>query len=192
MQSVRPVGRVAELGSFCLKYSMQTSQQISWEQLNEIVESIFAQGPVVVRQAYSDFSCATRGFADAQALLKELHYEPGVGDVFRQYTLYYPDAKGHTHERRIDLKPEKCNGHTFRFCQEGWGLIQLQCDFRKQPIVECRIAVNSPIRAANWSDTYPNFQSPEAWDWKVVEKKASRLVRLLRQMGKAGRTSPCT
>ncbi len=169
---------------------METTQQIFLEQLNEIVAAVFAQGPVVVRQAYSNFGCATREFADADALLDDLHYEPGVGDVFLQYTLYYPEAKGHTHERRIDLKPEACNGHTFRFCQEGWGLIQLQCDFRKHPMVECRVAVNSAIRASNWSDTYPDFQSPNAWDWAVVERKAGRLVRLLRKMGKAGRTKP--
>jgi hypothetical protein len=169
---------------------MQTSQQISLEQLNEIVAAVFAQGPVVVRQAYSNFGCATREFADADALLDELNCEPGVVDVFRQYTLYYIEAKGHTHERRVDLKPEACNGHTFRFCQEGWGLIQLQCDFRKHPMVECRVAVNSAVRASNWSDTYPGFQSPNSWDWAVVERKAGRLVRLLRKMGKAGRTKP--
>jgi hypothetical protein len=110
---------------------MQSSQQISLEQLNEIVAAVFAQGPVVVRQAYSNFGCATIEFADADALLDDLHYEPGIGDLFRQYTLYYPEAKGHTHERRVDLKPEACNGHTFRFCQEGWGLIQLQFELER-------------------------------------------------------------
>jgi len=171
---------------------MQTSQQISMEQLREVVEAVFAQGPVVVRQAYSDLGCATKEFADAKALLDELHYEPGVGNVFRQYTLYCPEAKGHTHERRIALKPETCNGHTFRFRQEGWGLIQLQCSFQGFPIVECRIAVNSEVRAATWSDTYPGFQSPASWDWAVIEKKAGRLVRLLRRLGKDGRTKRCT
>lgn len=170
--------------------SMQTSQQIFREQLSEIVAAVFAQGPVVVRQAYSNFGCATREFADADALLDDLKYEAGVGDVFRQYTLYYAAAKGHTHERRVDLKPEACNGHTFRFCQEGWGLIQLQFDFRKHPLVECRVAANSEIRASNWSDTYPDLQTPEAWDWAVVERKVGRLVRLLRKIGKAGRTQP--
>lgn len=169
---------------------METSQQISQEQLNAFVAAVFAQGPVVVRQAYSDFGCATREFADANALLDELHYEPGVGNVHRQYTLYYPEAKGHTHDRRIELKPEACSGHTFRFCQEGWGLIQLQCDFRKYPMVECRVAVNSAIRASNWSDTYPDLQSPSLWDWAVVEIKTGRLIRLLRKMGKSGQTKP--
>jgi hypothetical protein len=171
---------------------MQTAQQISLDQLHDVVAAIFAQSPVVVRQAYSDFGCTTKEFADTKALLDELHYEPGAGHVSRQYTLYYPEAKGHTHERRIALKPQACNGHSFRFCQEGWGLIQLQCDYRNHPMVECRIAVNSEIRAATWSDTYPDFQSPDSWDWAVVEKKAGRLVRLLRRLAKDGRTKRCT
>jgi len=169
---------------------MQTSQEITLEQLVEIVESVFAQGPVVVRQAYSDFGCATREFVDAEALLDDLHYEPGVHDACRNYTLYYPEAKGDTHERRIDLKPDACDGHTFRLRQEGWGLIQLQCNFRKHPMVECRVAVNSAIRVSNWSGTYPDLQNANSWDWVVVERKAGRLVRLLRKMGKAGRTKP--
>ena len=103
---------------------MQTAQQISLNQLHELVAAVFAQGPVVVREAYSDFGCATKEIADAQVLLEELHCEPSTGHASRHYTLYYPEAKGHTHERRIALKPEACNGHNFRFCQEGWGLIQ--------------------------------------------------------------------
>lgn len=181
--------RLCDPGRLAERTLMQTSQKISVDQLDELVATVFAQGPVVVRQEYSDFSCLTREFADARALLDELRYEPGVGDAFRQYTLYYPEAKGHVHERRIALKPQACDGHTFRFCQEGWGLIQLQCNFRKYPMVECRIVVNSAIRAGVWSDTYPDFQSPDLWDWAVVEKKAGRLVRLLRRMGKAGRAS---
>ncbi len=170
---------------------MQTAQQVSLDQLFEIVATVFAQGPVVVRQAYSDFGCPTKEFADAKALCDELSHEPGAGDVLRQYTLYYPEAKGHTHERRIALKPQACEGYRFRFCQEGWGLIQLQCDFRNHPTVECRIAVNSEIRATTWSDTYPDFQNPDSWDWAVVEKKAGRLIRLLRRLGKGARTKRC-
>lgn len=162
---------------------MQTSQQISLDQLHEVVAAVYDQGPVIVRQAYSDYESATKEFADATALLDELRFEPKAGDLFRQFTLYYPEAKGHTHERRITLKPEVCKGHPFRFCQEGWGLIQLQCDFREHPLVGCTISVNSAIRAGKWSETYPDFQSPDKWDWAVVEKKAGRLVRLLRRLG---------
>jgi hypothetical protein len=75
------------------------------DQLHEIVAAVFAQGPVIVRQAYSDFGCATKEYADPNALLDDLHVVP-AGVVFRQYTLYYPEAKGYTHERRIALNPQ--------------------------------------------------------------------------------------
>src|SRR5262245_40223770 len=109
---------------------MQTTQPISVDQLHQVVAAVFAQGPVVVKQAYSDFDTTTREFLDVKALTEDLRRRPGKSDVFRNYTVYYPEAKGRIYERRIALKPESCDGHTFRFCQEGWGLIQLQCDFR--------------------------------------------------------------
>lgn len=163
---------------------MQTSQQISLSQIQEVAEAVFEQGPVIVRQAYSDCDSATKAFEDVEALLNELRYKPEAENVFRQFTLYYPESKGHTYERRITLIPKSCNGHTFRFCQEGWGLIQLKCDFREHPMVGCSISVNSAIRAEKWSDTYPDLQSPDKWDWAVVNRKAGRLIRLLQRLGR--------
>lgn len=168
---------------------MQTSQQISLDQLQEIVSAVFDQGPVIVREAYSGYGCGIIEFSDSKTLLGNMHNEQGIRDFFRQYVLYYPEAKGYTYERRIALNPEACNGHTFRFCQEGWGLIQLQCDFRERPMVVCRIAVNSPSRAELWSDTLPDLQNADAWDWEVVQQKAGRLVRLLRRFGNSNQTN---
>ena len=165
---------------------MQTTQQISFAQLGELVAAVYSQGPVFVRQAYSEFGCTAREFADAKALLNDLNYKSGDGETFRMYTIYYLEAKGHTYEQRIELDPRKCDGHTFRFRQEGWGLIQLQCDFRKHPIVECCVAVNSKTRAETWSDTHTELESPDAWDWTVIERKAGKLVRLLRRLGNNG------
>ena len=163
---------------------MQTIQHISIAQLREIICAIFDQGDVVVKQAYSDFDCPTRQFGDVEALIQDLSYQPGQKVASFSYVIYYPEAKGHTHEKRINLKPESCMGHTFRFTQEGWGLIQLQCNFRDYPKIECRIAVNSRVRAGNWFGTYPDYENPDMWDWEVVKKKAGRLVRLLRNTQK--------
>ena len=105
--------------------------------------------------------------------------------TFFNYVLYYPEAKGFIFEKRIKLIPEKCGGHTFRFSQNGWGLIQLQCDLRHPPGIECRIAVNSRERALNWAQTCTELKKPSLWDWKIIEKKAGKLARLLRKFGKA-------
>jgi hypothetical protein len=160
---------------------MQTTQNISPEHLRDIVHAIFDQGPVIVKQAYSGHDRNTVEFPDANALIEDLTHSEDRKPMFLHYAIYYPDAKGHVSERRIHLKPESCKGHTFRFCQEGWGLIFLQCEFRNYPSIKCNIAVNSETRAANWSDTYPELKDPSLWDWDVVKTKASPLIRLLRK-----------
>lgn len=164
---------------------MQTTQRVSFDQLRELVSAIYNQGEVVVKQAYSDFDCSTRAFADAKALIEDMRYQPGQRVALFTYGIYYPAAEGHVYEKRVTLKPESCDGHTFRFTQEGWGLIHFWVSFRDFPAIECSISVNSPIRAMTWFDTYPDHRHPELWGWDVIKTKAGRLVRLLRKYGKA-------
>jgi len=87
-------------------------------------------------------------------------------------------------ERRIDLKLGAVPGHIHRFTQDGWGLIQLHCNFRNYPSIECRIAVNSSVRASNRFDTHPEMGSPDLWNWDVVKRHAGRLTRLLRELAR--------
>jgi hypothetical protein len=160
---------------------MQTTQKVSIEQLHQVVEAIFDQGEVSVKQAYSDFERPTLEFTNADALKKDMAYQPGQKDALFLYSIYYPGTRGHVFEQRIELKPESCNGYKFRFRQVGWGLIQFQCNFKTFPVIECRIAVNSEARSGNWSQTFPELKDPNLWDWEVLNKKAGRLIRLLRK-----------
>jgi hypothetical protein len=163
---------------------MQATQHISEGHLREIVAAIYDQGPAVVTQAYSDPGRAPRRFIDADALIDELRYQPGQEYVFSSYVIYYPEAKGHTYEKRTRLDPAVFDGHTFRFETVGWGLIQLQCSFHAFPKVECCISVNSEARAGNWAGVSRDLKRPDLWDWAVVQRKAGKLIRLLRKLGK--------
>jgi hypothetical protein len=122
-------------------------------------------------------------FSSASDLEADIKFVPEKKSYFH-YALYYPDAKGYVSEKRIELKPKACRGHTHRFTQEGWGLIFLQLKFMNDQCAECRVAVNSNTRANNWRDTYPLLKSPDLWDWKVVNQHAGRIVRLVRKLGK--------
>lgn len=166
------------------KIRMQTTQYISAAQLDEVLRSVFASGSPIVKQASSDFDQPIRVFPTVEALREDMQYTPSSKQAFFSYSIYYPEAKGIVTERRIDLKPGAVPGHTHRFAPQGWGLIQLQCGFRHFPSVECRIAVNSDVRAQNWAATCPEMGSPDLWDWHVVNRHAGRLVRLLRKLTK--------
>ncbi len=163
---------------------MQTTQNIFISQLHDILNAIYDEGAPVVREAYSEFDTPTREFKTKSDLLNDLTYSPGQKAKFFHYSIYYPESAGFTIEERINLKPEKCNGHTYRFSQAGWGLIFLQCDFKNYPVIECRIAVNSRKRAELWAPTYPKLRSPDAWNWNIVDRYAGKLVRRLRKHGK--------
>jgi hypothetical protein len=161
---------------------MQTAQKISTEQLHQVVSAVFDQGEVSVKQAYSDYERPTLEFKTADALNENMAYQPRQKVALFLYSIYYPETRGHVLEQRIELKPESCNGYKFRFKQAGWGLIQLQSNFKNFPIIECSIAVNSEARSANWSQTFSEFKDPNLWDWEVLDKKAGRLIRLLRKL----------
>jgi hypothetical protein len=48
------------------------------------------------------------------------------GDRFAvTFQLWTPRHKGKPALRKIDLDPKRCNGHTFRYSTDGWGMIQL-------------------------------------------------------------------
>lgn len=163
---------------------MQTTQHISPSQLDEVIDSVFASGSPVVKQESSDFDSPTKTFPTADDLREDLRFIPDQKQRFKCYAIYYPDAGGTVSERRIDLKPGAVPGHTHRFSQEGWGLIHLQCNQRDYPSIECRVAVNSDVRAHNWSDTCPEMGAPDLWDWDVIKRHAGRLTRLLRKLAK--------
>jgi hypothetical protein len=108
--------------------------------------------------------------------LKELlHrvFETGSPEVYEAYSEYDQALKR----------------FTFRHELTGWGVIQLQFDFKKRPDIECHIGVNAKKRANLWSSTYPNMGAPGLWSWNVVERHAGRLIRHLRKLGRSYRAS---
>jgi hypothetical protein len=138
-------------------------------------------GAASVYEAYSEYEHKIRSFKDHESLLHYLGSKQK--DDRRQIALavYFNEAKGYVRTRRIQLIPEKCNGATWRETVEGWGLVHVQMTFLADRAVECRVAANSQERASGWASNNPDLRDPALWDWKVVDKHARRLIRVLRQ-----------
>jgi hypothetical protein len=161
---------------------MQASATISQKGLVELANFIFNEGAPIVFQAYSHFGEALREFRSAPDFEREVEQEMRGGGKFLYYSIHFRDALGHVAQRKIKLDPSKCDGHSWRSTVEGWGLIQLQADMKHAPNIACRVAVNSEKRAAAWSGTYPEFKAPDSWDWRVVKRHASRIIRRLKKI----------
>ena len=152
---------------------MQTTAVLAQASLESLIEAIFRE-PVTVYTSDSRFGEKTRTFASPSEVLQYLEGEQYVG-----FALHYPDAGGYVEDRLVKLDPEKCGGHMFRHSMGGWGLIHLQLKKRKDGI-ECRVAVNTPERAAAWASTHPELKDPALWKWPEVEKHARKLGRHLK------------
>lgn len=158
---------------------MQAEEFITLEQLHEIFDLIYEIEEVVVKESYSQFDKPTQIFANQYELKKDF----SEGSNFKYYAIYYPLAKGKVFEKTIKLNPEKCEGHTTRYCQEGWGIIFIQCETMEEQI-KCKISVNTEKRAQKWESTCPELGQIKDWDWVVVKKLAGKLTRTLRKQGK--------
>lgn len=164
---------------------MQREDKIPIESLEKIIEAVY-QGALTVFEAYSEFEADIREFPTKESLGKLISDK--LADATRHKFIYcclkYSRSKGLVKKRKIDLDPRKCNGATYRYTMEGWGLIQFQLDLTNLENISCRFACNSERRADIWSDVYPELESPSLWDWTVIEKNIRRLIRVLRKHAK--------
>jgi len=163
---------------------MQGQANISAAKLGEVIDAVFAQGNPVVYESYSEPEEELRSFDSSLPLEAEIEMRAPAERRTLLYSIYYPEAKGLVKKTRVQLIPEKNGGKHFRFSVDGWGLIQLQLTFGESE-VSCRVAVNSEKRALTWFDTYPDHGDPRLWDWKLIEKHARRIIRVLKQPNQA-------
>lgn len=152
---------------------MQTAVTLPRTSLASLFEVIFSE-PVTVCTSDSDYGQQTTIFTSPPAALEYLEGRSYVG-----YALHYPDSGGYVEDRLVKLDPAKCQGHTFRHCVGGWGLIHVQLK-KQHDLFECRVAVNTSKRAAAWAGTHPELKDPALWRWPAVERHARKLIRHLK------------
>jgi len=159
---------------------VQRKEIIEFRRIKEIIASIFEE-PAVAYQDYSDFDSELQKYDSNLQLLDAVNQAVSLDRHSANFAIYYPQAKGFIFEERKTLNPDKCDGATYRYVLNGWGLVMLQVDFRQMPTVEVNVSVNSEKRAVTWSHTHPEFKDPASWDWKYIEKQARRTIRVLRK-----------
>jgi hypothetical protein len=78
--------------------------------------------------------------------------------------------------RKVDLNSKHCNGHTFRYSTDGWGLIQLYFGGVKDNILfYSHIGHFNEKRASKWKDTNDFNGSVDKWNWKEIEQTSRKI-----------------
>jgi hypothetical protein len=158
---------------------MQASEKIPLARANSVLDAAFADS-AQVWEADSKVDQAILCFPSRAALAAYIQTERDLGKKSVNLAAHYPEALGRVLTTTVTLRPELYTGASWRESVAGWGLIQLQLEFEAGDTVAFRIAVNTEKRANAWAGTYPELGAPSLWNWKVVQKHARRLIRVLR------------
>jgi hypothetical protein len=142
--------------------------------------AIFDDEPSVeVLEAYSNCGEVPRRFESASDLTRYIKDSLSAPKGMAYFFVVYPDMAGRPIRKRIDLKPNSVPGETFRYTWEGWGLISV---IFKQGDQErgSSVSANSRKRAEKWCSTYPDWPSPDTWNWPAIERHSRRLRRAMK------------
>ncbi|MEU8419687.1 hypothetical protein AB0C15_02270 [Micromonospora sp. NPDC048835] len=141
-----------------------------------VLEAIFDRGMFRVFESDSEPDRELREFRAAA--------EVPDGPRGRSLALFVVGSGPEPTTRRIDFLPGVCADKTFRYCCEGWGLIQLHYGgpFGAQQLRWSRTNHNTEKRAAAWATTLPRLGDPVAWNWAAVTRASGTLNRVIRRM----------
>lgn len=143
-----------------------------------ILDFIFNETNWEIYDLYSSYGEEIRRYTTLDEIEKKIEKDKRSA----HFNIYSPDFGGEVIFRKITLDPTHCNGHTFRYSTEGWGLIQLY--FGKvwnERLEYSTIKHNSETRAINWYPTCPDMGNPDLWNWKEVSKVSRKLSYIIKK-----------
>jgi hypothetical protein len=142
-----------------------------------LIDFLFASTDARVFESYSEFSQELREFRSFAELAAA--YPVGVDEYGRGTAillqLWSPSVMSRLEIRRIALYPEHCQGHTFRYCIEGWGLIQLYLGgIYGRVITRSHFGHGTEKRARAWGRA-------DGVDWTAFAKLSNRIQYHIRR-----------
>jgi hypothetical protein len=143
----------------------------------EVLDFLFSSTDVRVFESYSEYSQNLREFtsttelANAFPLGHDLHGNSAA--VLLQ--LWSPSVMSELAIKRIALDSKACNGHTFRYCIEGGGLMQLYFGgLCGEVITKSHFGHQSQVRAKKWN-------VDRGVDWDSLKNLSNRIQHQIRK-----------
>ena len=152
--------------------------------LKRIVEFVFHELDCRVFELSSEPDKELREFKSAEEVLQIAGFGKCRGKTHSVYLQLWPrSARGKIHVQRIGLDPKACNGATFRYQIQGWGLIQLYLGgISKAGVIHSHSNHNSEKRAQKWASTHEELDEVSSWDWREVNRVSRQLNRHIQKM----------
>lgn len=150
-----------------------------------VLDFVFSSTDVRVFESYSECGTDLREFrsTDELAAIFPLGTDPyGNGDAVL-LQLWSPSVMSDLTIRRFKLDPVHCDGHTFRHCIEGGGLMQLYLGgVCERVVTKSHFGHQSQVRAEAW-------EVDDGVNWEALKTLSNRIQYHIRKRlaaGKAG------
>lgn len=127
----------------------------------------------------SSYGCEIAEYKKIEELSKR---ETRGRETSLTFQLWSPRHKGQPLFRKVDLDPKYCDGHTFRYMTEGWGLIQLYFGTRqKDDLYHSHLGHFEERGALKWEGLDDYKGKVNEWDWSEIRRTSGRLKYRIHQ-----------
>jgi hypothetical protein len=136
-----------------------------------ILGFLFASTDIRMFESYSGFGQKLREFHSFEELTVayDVGADPNGHGTAVLLQLWSPAVEPGPQIERIALDPRRCEGHTFRYCIDGWGLIQLYLGgIHGRTITKSHYGHNSEARARKWGYS-------DGVDWGALKSLSNRV-----------------
>jgi hypothetical protein len=141
----------------------------------EILEFIFRETDLHIYDLSSKYGEEISEYKNTEGIESTFDLENG-GKSSVTFQLWSPRHKGQPVFRKVELNPKYCNGHTFRYATEGWGMIQLYFGgLHNQELNQSHIGHFNEKGALKWEDTNTQNGKVHSWDWKEIQSTSGKL-----------------
>lgn len=141
----------------------------------EVFRFIFEELGLSVFQSYSEYGQPLKEYRTVEEAISEIAELPKT-----QFVLWKKDFGFDYIISKLELNPKYCNGHTFRYRIDGWGLIHFHANELKADKLEASlISHNSEKRAQAWESTKPELGRADNLDWDVINSTSRKLKNFI-------------
>jgi hypothetical protein len=144
-----------------------------------ILDWLLREGTCEIYEMYSDFEKPLKQFSSSAEVLRQFETHKVV-----HLQLLVLGASPVFKPRRITLNPSKCDGATFRYTSDGWGLVQL---YLTSPVAKgldnSHTNHNTQKRAEKWANTVKDIGKVNDWNFKKITSFSSKLNRQINTLG---------
>ncbi len=151
----------------------------------ELLNWLFSERTCDIYELYSDFETELKKFPSAVEVLDQFDRRYVTGERWKsvELQLYVLGAGPVFQPRRVSVNPTLCDGATYRYMAQGWGLVQLYLHRPTQEGLESSHTNHFTQKGAVAKAATEEARAEvDSWDFKRITAFSSRLNRQIRNI----------